>query len=138
MSQKTVRSLLESRLSAWAKARTPVLRIAYQGVAFEPQPGETYLAAFLLPAATNSITLDGSDRVYTGIFQISVVAPAGTGTGSAEGIADELDPLFPNGLRLSLGELSLITLSPVDVAAPVMGSTTLTVPASFQYRASVD
>lgn len=135
MSHKIVRSLLETRLMAWAKARTPTLRVAYQGVVFEPLNGETYLLAFLMPSGTSSITLEGEDRIYAGIFQVSVVAPAGKGTGSAEGIAEELEQLFPNGLRLSTDRMELLTTNPAEPGPPVVSDSTLTVPVSLQYRA---
>ncbi|RZA27800.1 MAG: hypothetical protein EOP02_09305, partial [Proteobacteria bacterium] len=64
MSHKIIRSLFEQRLAAWAVARK--LRIAYQGVSFNPNPDETYLAAFTLPAGTSANTLAGDHRVYTG------------------------------------------------------------------------
>jgi hypothetical protein len=138
MSQKLVRALLESRLTAWAKARTPQIRIAYQNVTFTPQTNETYLAAYLLPASTTSITLEASDKVFSGVFQVSIVAPSGNGPGVAESIADELELLFPNALRLTRDALDLITMSPVETGPLLVGETTVTVPASFQYRADID
>ncbi|MBX8534534.1 DUF4128 domain-containing protein [Pseudomonas cichorii] len=135
MSHKAVRAMLEMRLSDWAAARIPVLRIAYQAVAFEPQAGETYLSAFLLPSGADSVTLEGVDRVFAGVFQVSVVAPVGQGTGAAEGIAGELEDLFPSNLRLSHDGINMITLSPVEVGPPVISGTVLSVPTSFRYHA---
>jgi hypothetical protein len=111
------------------------LRIAYQGVAFEPGDDETYLRAFTLPAGTDTQTLEGTDRVYTGVFQISVVTPVGNGTGDAEGLVDELDDLFPAFLRLQQGDLEVIVLTPIEPGPAIVDDTTLTVAASFQYRA---
>lgn len=138
MSQKLVRALLESRLSAWAKARTPPIRVAYQNVAFTPQTNETYLAAYLLPASTTSITLEATDKVFAGVFQVSIVAPSGNGPGIAEAVAAELELLFPNALRLARDELGLITMSPVETGPLLIGDTTITAPTSFQYRAEID
>lgn len=133
MSHKIIRSLFEQRLAAWAAVRN--LRIAYQGYTFDPQPGETYLAAFTLPAATNTSTLSGDHRVYTGVFQINVVTPAGNGTGDAEGIIDDLDPLFAPFLRLKEGEFEVMVLTPVGPGPLIQAGNALTVSASFQYRA---
>ncbi|SEQ28669.1 Bacteriophage related protein of unknown function [Pseudomonas sp. NFACC02] len=133
MSHQIIRRIYEQRLAAWAAPRG--LRIAYQGVAFDPGDGETYLRAFTLPAGTDTQTLEGADRVYTGVFQISVVTPAGNGTGDAEGLVDDLDELFPTFLRLKQGDFTVMVLTPVEPGPAIVDDTTLTVSASFQYRA---
>jgi hypothetical protein len=133
MSHQIIRRIYEQQLAAWAAPRG--LRIAYQGVAFEPGDDETYLRAFTLPAGTDTQTLEGTDRVYTGVFQISVVTPAGNGTGDAEGLVDHLDDLFPTYLRLQQGDFEVMVLTPVEPGPAIQDGTTLTVSASFQYRA---
>lgn len=138
MSHKTIRQIYETRLAAWAAAKSPVLRIAYQGVAFTQAPGETYLAAFLLPAGTNSATLGGDHKAYTGLFQINVVTPAGAGTGKAEGIVDELAALFPLNDRYTKSGLTVMTLTPVEPGPDIEAGSNLTVSASFQYRADTN
>jgi hypothetical protein len=136
MSHKIIRSLFEMRLAAWAADRG--LRVAYQGVNFTPASDETYLSAFMLPAGTNTETLAGDHRVYTGVFQINVVTPVGNGTGDAEGLVDELAELFPAFLRLMQDTFEVIVMTPVEPGPPITGDTTLTVSASFQYRADTD
>ena len=138
MSHRTIRQIYEARLAAWAAARAPVLRIAYQGVTFTQTAGETYLAAFTLPAGTNSETLGGDHRAYTGLFQINVVTPAGTGTGKAEGIVDELAALFPLNARYTKAGLTVMTLTPVAPGPEVEVDSNLTVSASFEYRADTN
>ena len=138
MSHKIIRQIYEARLAAWAAARAPVLRIAYQGAAFTQAPGETYLAACLLPAGTTSETLGGDHRAYTGLFQINVVTPAGTGTGKAEGIIDELASLFPLNSRYTKAGLTVMTLTPVAPGPEVEVDSNLTVSASFEYRADTN
>ncbi|MDD1966189.1 DUF4128 domain-containing protein [Pseudomonas putida] len=133
MSHQIIRRIYEQRLASWAGPRG--LRIAYQGVAFEPADDETYLRAFTLPAGTNTQTLEGTDRIYTGVFQISVVSPAGNGTGDAESLVYELDELFPTFLRLAQGDFEVMVLTPVEPGPAIEDSATLTVSASFQYRA---
>lgn len=136
MSHLAVRSIYQQRLAAWAVDRQ--MRVAYQGAAFEPQDAETYLAAFLIPAGTDSETLQGEDRVYTGIFQISVITPAGNGTGDAEGLVNDLDELFPAFLRLQQGGLEVLILTPVEQGPLIVGDEFQTIPASFHYRAGRD
>lgn len=136
MSHKIIRSLFEQRLTEWAAARK--LRIAYQGVRFNPDPDETYLAAFTLPAGTSANTLAGDHRVYTGVFQVNIITPAGNGAGDAEGLADELAELFPVYLRLSQADFRVMVLTPVEPGPAVQADNTLSVSASFQYRADTD
>jgi len=137
MSHKIIRQIYEARLAAWAAARVPALRIAYQGVPFTPTPAETYLAAFTLPAGTGSETLGGDHKVYTGVFQVSVVTPAGSGTGKAEGVVDELAALFPLNTRLTKSALTVMVLTPVAPGPEIEVDSNLTVSASFEYRADV-
>jgi hypothetical protein len=138
MSHRTIRQIYEARLAAWAAARTPLLRIAYQGVAFTQAPGETYLAAFTLPAGTTSETLGGDHRAYTGLFQVNVVTPAGSGTGKAEGIVDELAALFPLNGRYTKAGLTVMTLTPAEPGPDIEVDSNLTVSASFEYRADTN
>lgn len=67
MSHKIIRSLLEARLKAWAAARTPALRIAYQNVAFTPSNNEIYLRAFLIPAAPTVTTWPCAPALHRGV-----------------------------------------------------------------------
>lgn len=138
MSHRTIRQIYEARLAAWAAARVPALRIAYQGVAFTPTSVETYLAAFTLPAGTNSETLGGDHKAYTGLFQVNVVTPAGSGTSKAEGIVDELAGLFPLNTRLTKSGVTVMVLSPVEPGPSIEVDSNLTVSASFEYRADTN
>ncbi|MBZ5757945.1 DUF4128 domain-containing protein [Pseudomonas sp. S5(2021)] len=132
MSHHIVRGLYESRLSAWASVKG--LKVAWQGVAFSPPPG-IYLQAFMLPALTDSIDLAGDTRTFIGVFQVSIVAPNGKGTGAAEALVAELDALFPYTLELVSGDLTVSIVKPVDPGPMIPGSTTFTLPVSFGYRA---
>lgn len=134
MSHATIRKIYEARLQAWAAARVPSLRIAYQGVKFDPQTGETYLAAFTLPASVDSQDLQGAHRLYLGIFQVSIVVPAGKGAGAAEAIADELAALFPLNLRLTRDGMTVMVYTPVEPGPGIPEANTYTVPVSFRYR----
>lgn len=136
MSHLTIRLLYQQRVAVWAAGKA--LRIAYQGAEFVPAADETYLSCFALPAGTDTNTLAGDHRVYTGVFQINVVTPVGNGTGDAEGLVDELAELFPAYLRLSKGDFEVIVLTPVEPGPALTEDTTLSVSASFQYRADTN
>lgn len=137
MSQSRIRQLLESRLKAWADARSPALRVAWENVDFTPADEETYLQAFLLPAPTVSGDLKGDHRSYTGIFQISVIVPKGNGAGAGEGVANEIATLFPVNLRLSIAspEFEVMVLTPMSIGAAQSEPDKYLLPVSAQYRA---
>lgn len=136
MSHATIRLIYQQRLAEWAAIKG--LQVAYQGVQFEPTEGETYLRAFLLPAGTDSNTLAGDHKAYTGVFQVSIVTPSGYGPTQAETLADEISELFPIFLRLSRDQLEVIVLTPVEPGPGVTDDATYTVAASFQYRADTE
>lgn len=132
MSNKLIRSLYEQRLSAWAAARS--LLVAWQNVPFTP-PAGIYLRAFLLPADTDSLDLEGAHRLYTGVFQISVVAPNGQGNGAAEQLSADLGAEFPNALRLTSGAFAVQIVAPCSQGPTIQGDTHHTIPVWFRYRA---
>lgn len=135
MSTKACRVILESRLAAWATARVPALRIAYENVQFVPAAGETYLRAHLLPADTESVDLKGDHRGYRGIFQVDIVRPIGSGPGPALDIAAELNALFPVNGRYTSGAVTAQVITPVSAGPAGQDASSYVVPVSFQYRA---
>ena len=138
MSHKIVRSLFEARLAAWAKMKKPMMRIAHQNVGFKPVDGEIYLRAFLMPARTGSDDLAGEHRIYTGIFQITIVTPAGVGSGAGEGLAEEISLLFALNDRLSHEDFTVLVMTPVELGPEQQEDTGFALPVSFQYRADTE
>lgn len=134
MSLPDIRYLLESRLKTWAAAESPAIPVAWQNVALTP-PATRYLRAFVLPAETGSQTLDGSHRRYTGVWQVNVVVPIGTGPGAAEAIAQEIADLYPMNDLLSMTGLDLYITSPMSIHPAIQDSDRFTVPVSCRYRA---
>lgn len=135
MSTKLCRQAIESRLAAWAAARSPALRIAWQNVSFTPTSGETYLRAALLPADTSSVDLKGDHRGYRGIYQVDIATPISTGPGAAEAIAAELDALFPVNLRVTVSGLAVQVIAPASAGPAGQNETHLITPVSIPYRA---
>lgn len=132
MSEQLIRSLYEGRLKAWAAARVPALPVAWENVSFTPPVG-TYLRAFLLRGDATSRDLAGDNRHRVGVFQVNLVCPAGSGPGAAEGIAAELEALFPMNLILTSGTFSVTQVSPLRTRS-ALPDDRYTVPVDFQYR----
>lgn len=95
MSQQQIRAYFETKLSTWAAAHSPPLRIAYQNVPFTPTATESYLECFLLPAYTMNPSVDGLRLREGGIFQINAVVVEGKGTKAVYDIAQAIVNLFP-------------------------------------------
>lgn len=129
MSHVLIKRAFETALSVYAKDKG--LRIAYQGRVFDP-PSGMYLACFTIPALTESLTLGGDHRRYSGVFQVNVVFPAGEGTGEGDDVALELAGSFP--LNAKFGAAGVQVMTPMEIAAPVIAGSLISIPCSFAYR----
>lgn len=143
MTQARVRKAFETRLKTWAAARTPPLPVAYQNASFTP-PAPTatnswgrYLRAFLVPAPTNSVDLEGKHREYVGIFQVSIVLALNRGSADAETILAELDALFPMGAPMVQDGLPIWITRPASAAAPIDEPDNQVIPVSVPYKAEM-
>ena len=134
MSDQLIRKLYETRLANWAAGRSTPLKVAFENMAFTP-PAGVYLRAFMLPAETTSRDLAGDNRHRSGVFQINIVAPIGKGPGEAEGIAAELEALFPMNLQLTSGSFQVLQTTPVRKRSGIQADDRYTVPVDFQYQA---
>lgn len=138
MSHNIIASIYEARLIAWAKALQVPLKVVVENEAYTPPNGATYLKAFTLPADTASNTLAGDHKLFTGVFQVSIVTPSGKFRGAAGAIADQIASLFPLYERNTKGALTAVTMSPVDPGPGISEDATYTVPVSFLYRADTN
>ena len=75
---------------------------SFEGVTFEPQPGEAWVRMTLIPTDSDSI-VSGASATQTGIFQIDLYEPAGLGTGGIEALADAVMDKFRVGTRIFQG-----------------------------------
>lgn len=132
MSQARARQAIEIKLMAWATARP--IRVANFEEGFEPMQDETYLQAFQLPGATTCRYLGGEAYEYTGIYQVSIVCPAGQPLETAETLVQELTGLFRIDSVLSRNGFDGMVTEPVEQGPTIPESATYTVPASFTYQ----
>ncbi len=138
MSHAIIASIYEAKLIAWNAARSEKLKIVFENTAYTPADGETYLRAFTIPGDTASNTLGGDHRLYTGVFQASIIAPAGSGKTKTNPIVAELTALFPLYAQDTKATLTVVTMSPVDPGPGITGDSTYTVSVSFLYRADTN
>ena len=131
MSQVVIRRGFEAKLKAWADAQVPAIPVAWQNVPFTPPAGR-YIRAFLLPARTQILALDGIGRTFRGIFQVSFCMPINIGSRTADDLVSALDAEFSatfvqNGLRIYL-------LEPFSAGPAIQEPDRFVVPCSATYR----
>ncbi|MPQ85504.1 hypothetical protein F0170_16800 [Pseudomonas sp. MAFF 730085] len=134
MSHAIIASIYEAKLIAWNAARSENLKIVFENTAYTPAADETYLRVFTIPGDTASNTLGGDHRLFTGVFQVSIIAPAGTGKTKTNPIVAELTDLFPLYVRDTKNGFVVTPMTPVDQGPGITGDSTYTVPLSFSYR----
>ena len=128
----TISELLESHLDIIAKRLG--LPIIYENIGATPND-EIYLKSNILPAVTTAFDIDGSSRIYKGVYQISVVAPINTGKSRSQKIAEAIIQHFPLNLELTSHNFSLYINSVPSVYPAITDKTTYTIPVSMNYRA---
>lgn len=125
-----IRQAFESRLATWAAGKG--LPIAYENVKFTPPADGKYLRAYLIPARTESNTIERTDRDYEGAFQVSIVQPLSTGSATASDLADELDTLYPP--TFLEGSMRVFVTSPMSADKGDTEPNAYVLPVSCFYR----
>lgn len=81
---------------------------AYEGVTYAPTVGTAYVAYTLIPTQERPATLGQyGDTLRQGLFQVSLYYPAGSGTGTAEAMADAVKSKFVPGTDLTQGSTTV-------------------------------
>jgi hypothetical protein len=120
-----IQAALESHLSEMDYS------IAWPNTDFTPSPNEVYLRASFLPADTVQAGLgsQGKDET-TGIFQVDVVYPYGTGRSA---IVDEIADKFKRGTVLSYNGVNVRVRS-VSIAPFIRDDAMAFVPLSINFQ----
>ncbi len=130
-----IASALAARLGTWADAEG--ISVAWENVPFTPPANETYLAVHDMPVTPRTIDLGLRCRTYAGVYQINVVAPAGSGRTSVVALAGRVAELFPEGQEIEgNGFICWISSAP-GIFRGVTTSMSYTVPVSLNYRAHI-
>lgn len=100
---QTLYDLLIERLQTVAEL--PALQLENTNI--DPQ-GKAFSRATLIRTrpSQGSVGASGRDR-HSGLLQVDLFVPLGTGTTAANAIADEVISTFPRGLTLTSGALNL-------------------------------
>ncbi|MEB8255033.1 DUF4128 domain-containing protein [Enterobacter asburiae] len=130
-----IAAALAARLGKWADAEG--IPVAWENVPFTPPSDGLYLAVHDMPATPRTVDLGLRCRIYSGVYQINVVAPAGTGRADVVTLADSVAELFPEGQEIEgRGFTCWIDQTP-GVFRGITTSVSYTVPVSLNYRADI-
>ncbi|QDE47185.1 hypothetical protein EIN43_03340 [Enterobacter hormaechei] len=89
-----------------------------------------------MPVTPRTIDLGLRCRTYSGVYQINVVAPAGSGRTSVVGPAGRVAELFPEGWKLQAKTLPA-GLAARGIFHGVHTPVSYSVPVSLNYRADI-
>jgi hypothetical protein len=113
---------------------SPVLPIAYPGINFEPEPGDTYLEAVFLPNATVTRTVNtGGSNQHQGVLQVCVMHPVGKGVLAANDIAGRVISHFKRGTVIAGAEIAVRMIRQPYQAPPMTEPDWLRVPVTIPY-----
>ncbi|OBS88664.1 hypothetical protein AYL25_14275 [Enterobacter roggenkampii] len=130
-----IASALAARLGAWADAED--LSVAWENVPFTPPANEMYLAVHDMPVTPRTIDLGLRCRIYSGVYQINVVAPAGTGRNDVVALADRVAELFPEGQEIEGRGFTCWISSEPGIFRGIPTPVSYTVPVNLNYRADI-
>lgn len=133
MSDALVRAAFETRIDAWAAAQVPPLTVAHENETFTP-PAGAYIRSRLIPAPTQSGTLDGLHRLRRGICQVDLCMPIGAGPGASLALSASLDAAFPLTAPMTQSTIKVFLLSPFSPGPAMSEPNHYVVPVSCTYR----
>lgn len=132
MSYSIIRNALEIRL---AELDIDIVT-AWENVSLVP-PNEMYQRAYLLPAGTNNPDFGNGLSRETGILQVSVVAPQGTGPSDCIAQAELIRTWFPRGLSLVNSGLTVIISKTPSIAPAIYEEKNYVIPVSIPFYCDV-
>ncbi|KKY84748.1 hypothetical protein OA44_04155 [Enterobacter cloacae] len=130
-----IASALAARLGIWADAEG--ISVAWENVPFTPPANEMYLAVHDMPVTPRTIDIGLRCRTYSGVYQINVVAPAGSGRTFVVALAGRVAELFPEGLEIAGKDFTCWISSTPGIFRGVPTPVFYTVPVSLNYRADI-
>lgn len=134
MTQKLVRASLEGILATWAAGKP--IAVGWEGTEFKPVTGQPYLRCYLMPATTRSRMIDLEDRVFSGVFQVSIFTPQGLGSAAAETLLGELDALYRTSAPIIVGGRPTVYITtPMSAGRSALQGGYFALPASCEYQA---
>lgn len=138
MTHQEAKLIFERTLRDAAKVGMPLfgIDITFDNVDYEPSVGRAYIQTHLMPVATFTDTLNGSDHTgLKGIFQMKIVGDSGVGGGEAADISAKLKVLFRTDTLFTSGNDWVQVITPLVINEGRSKDGNWSVPTHFEYRA---
>ncbi|WP_144815161.1 phage tail terminator-like protein [Enterobacter sp. DE0047] len=130
-----ITTALEAMLGIWADGEG--VPVAWDNIQFDPPGDGLYLISHDMPAQPYSIDLAGGSRVYPGVYQVTVVAPAGGGKSQARALARRVAGLFPENQEIPGDGFTAWVTSPPAIFPGIPDGVSYSIPVSINYRADI-
>ena len=130
-----ITTALEAMLGLWADGEG--VRVAWDNIQFDPPGDGLYLISHDMPAQPYSIDMAGGCRVYPGVYQVTVVAPAGGGKSQARMLARRVAGLFPENQEIPGDGFTAWVTSPPAIYPGIPDGVSYAIPVSINYRADI-
>ena len=131
-----IAAALNAFLGAWADGKG--IPFLIENISAKT-PTATYLEAFDLPATPQTLDMGLTCHVFTGIYQVNVVLPAGSGTSTGRALAREVAGQFPEGQSIE-GDGFTCWIAALPAIRPGVlnpRKTHYSIPISIRYRADI-
>jgi len=133
MSLVKIRSAFEVAVNAI----TPTIPTAYENINYTPSNGVDYQELYLLPAINEDISIESSDFVSKGIFQITLKYKTGRGSYDIATRADLYVKSFKTGRKLIKDDVTVIVMDTPKVINLGTSGDRIIYAISINYRAYI-
>ncbi|UGB01810.1 DUF4128 domain-containing protein [Leclercia sp. G3L] len=130
-----ITTALEAMLGLWADGEG--VQVAWDNIQFDPPGDGLYLISHDMPAQPYSIDMAGGCRAYPGVYQVTVVAPAGGGKSQARALARRVAGLFPENQEIPGDGFTAWVTSPPAIYRGIPDGVSYSIPVSINYRADI-
>lgn len=132
MSFPDITGALEAHLGVWADKQA--IPVAWDNIQFNPPASGIYLTSHDMPASPYSIDLAGTSVISSGVYQVNVVVPKGSGKSEARRIAALVAALFPENAEIPGEGFAVWITAPPAIFSGMPDAVSYTVPVSINYR----
>lgn len=136
MSDSEIRKAFNDMVRGYATSKG--MAVSLENGDFTPPVDTPYLKTTLFPAKADTKTLAGDHKGYAGVYQVTIVVPAGQGTGNITTIAKELQTLFPIYKRVAYGSNIAVVMTPVTTMTGIPQDGSFHTPTFFNYRSDTN
>jgi len=125
---------ISGALSKRLESMTGLPPLAFENRVFDPATAVLYLEEACIMGETGQVATGEAGYDYTtGVYQVTVNAPAGNGKGAALAMADKIADHFKRGTVLTKNSIK-VTIRSVSIAAGFSSDTRYKVPVSITFE----